>query len=109
MAESCGSFRYRPRDLVKGPLFRVVLDHLEEFAVRLAWPVDSRPRPHPRIVERFRKYIACGLSRFGVVRFRCPKCGEDIFVAFSCMFSLMAGLLGQKSDTLSRSAGGAYA
>jgi len=82
--ESCGSFRYRPRDRIKGPLFRVVLDHLEEFAVRLAWPVDSRPRPHPAIIERFRKYIECGLMRFGVVRFRCPKCGEDAFAAFSC-------------------------
>jgi transposase-like protein len=36
------------------------------------------------IIERFRKYIECGLSRFGVVRYRCPKCGEDLFVAFSC-------------------------
>ena len=100
MGESCGAFRYRSRDRVKGPLFRVVLDHLEEFAVRLVWPQDCKPRPHPAIIERFRKYIECGLMRFvplcgtvpsckllerdGVVRFRCPKCGEDAFASFSC-------------------------
>ncbi len=62
----------------------MVLDHLEEFAMRLAWPQDCKPRPNPAIIERFRKYIECGLSRFGVVRYRCPKCGQDMFVAFSC-------------------------
>ena len=84
MEDWSGEFRYRARDRVRGPLFRVVLDHLEEFAMCLAWPQDCRPRPHPAIIERFRKYIECGLSRFGVVRYRCPECGEDLFVAFSC-------------------------
>ena len=84
MGESCGAFCYWARDRVKGPFSRVVLDHLEEFAVRLSWPQDCKPRPHPTVIESFRKYIECGLSRFGVVRYRCPKCGQDLFVAFSC-------------------------
>ena len=84
MAECSVAFRYRSRERVKGPLFRVVLDHLEEFAMRLAGPSPASPHPHPGVVERFRKYIECGLPRFGVVRLRCPKCGEDVFAAFSC-------------------------
>ena len=84
MGDWSGEFRYRPRDRIKGPLFRVVLDHLEEFAMQLAWPGDSKPRPQLRVIERFRKYIECGVSRFGVARYRCPKCGESMFVAFSC-------------------------
>ena len=70
MEDWSGEFRYRARDRVRGPLFRVVLDHLEEFALRLRFQEDSNPRPHPKVIERFRKYIECGLSRFGVVRFR---------------------------------------
>ena len=84
MGEWSGERCYRPRDRFKGPLFRVVLDHLEELAVRLAWPSDSWPRPTLRVIELFRKYIECGIHRFGVARYRCPKCGEDAFVPFSC-------------------------
>ncbi|MDD5628859.1 MAG: transposase [Elusimicrobia bacterium] len=53
----------------------MVLDHLEEFAL---------PRPQARVVQLFRKYIECGIHRFGVARYRCPKCGDDVFVPFSC-------------------------
>jgi hypothetical protein len=81
--DGSGAFLYRGRDRVRGPLFRVVQDHLEEFAACLAWPRDRKPRPHPAIIERFRKSMECGLPRFGVVRYRCPKCGEDLFVPFS--------------------------
>ncbi|MBI5244444.1 MAG: hypothetical protein HY922_12330 [Elusimicrobia bacterium] len=77
MGEWGGESRYRPRERVKGPLFRVVLDHLEEFALQLAWPRDSKPRPQLRVIDRFRKCIECGIHRFGVARYRCPKCGDD--------------------------------
>ena len=36
------------------------------------------------VLQHLLKYIECGIARFGVMRFRCPKCGEDLFVAFSC-------------------------
>jgi|SRR3989339_336718 len=84
MGERSGERCYQPQERCKGPLFRVVLDHLEEFAVQLAWPSDSWPRPQPRVIERFRKYIECGIPRFGVARYQCPKCGDDVFVPFSC-------------------------
>ena len=84
MGEWSGGRCYRPRERVKGPLFRVVLDHLEEFEAQLAWPRDDEVRPDPRVVERLRKYIECGIHRFGVARYQCPKCGDDVFVPFSC-------------------------
>jgi len=79
-----GALRYRARDKAKGPLHRLVLDHLEEFVVRMRLPPDHRPRPHPGVLDHFRRYLECGILRFGVVRYRCPSCGEDLFVAFSC-------------------------
>ena len=84
MGDRSGSFIYRARDRVRGPLYKVVLDHLEEFAMRLAWPQDARPMLQLRAIDRFRRYIECGVSHFGVARYRCPKCGESVFVAFSC-------------------------
>ncbi|MDO8804819.1 MAG: transposase zinc-binding domain-containing protein, partial [Elusimicrobiota bacterium] len=30
------------------------------------------------------KFVECGVARYGVVRLRCPECGRDMFVAFSC-------------------------
>ena len=79
-----GSVPYRARDKIKGPLQRLVLDHLEEFAASLRRPQDLRPRPSLSVLLHLQRYIECGIARFGVMRFRCPKCGEDQFVAFSC-------------------------
>lgn len=43
---------------------------------------DSRPlRPHPRVITALGKFIKCGVMRYGAVRFRCPECGHDAFVA----------------------------
>ena len=74
----------RARDKAKGPLYRLVLDHLEEFEICLRRPQDHRPRPPRSVIEHLQKYIECGIARFGVMRFRCQQCGEDLFVAFSC-------------------------
>ncbi|MBI5208750.1 MAG: transposase zinc-binding domain-containing protein [Elusimicrobia bacterium] len=63
---------------------RLVLDHLEEFCLRLKHSQDRRPSPHPSVSDHLRRFIECGVLRFGAVRYRCPDCGEDIFVAFSC-------------------------
>ena len=72
------------RDKAKGPLQKLVLDHLEDFEACLRRPRDRRPRPPPSVLQHLQRYIECGIARFGVMRFRCPKCGEDLFVAFSC-------------------------
>ena len=80
--------RYRARDARKSALHRLVLDHLEEFALRLRAPPDKRPWPRPAAEDHFRRFLECGIVRYGVVRFRCPRCGDDLFVAFSCKLRL---------------------
>jgi anaerobic ribonucleoside-triphosphate reductase len=36
-------------------------------------------------VEReFRRYLECGILAYGFARARCPDCGHDFLVAFSC-------------------------
>jgi len=73
---------YRAR--TPGPVSQIVLNNLQEFEQELNNPPDARPRPHPSIITAFEKFVECGVMRYGVVRFRCPECGRDLFVAFSC-------------------------
>jgi len=35
------------------------------------------------------KYLDCGILEHGFARVRCPQCGNDFFVAFSCKTRFM--------------------
>lgn len=84
LAKSLAPPHYRARDTRSAVLNRIVLDNLPEFKLWLRDPPDRRPRPHPAAVTAMEKYVECGDIRFGAVRYRCPDCGHDTFVAFSC-------------------------
>jgi len=36
------------------------------------------------VEEEFRRYLTCGILAHGFARARCPACGHDFLVAFSC-------------------------
>jgi ribosomal protein S27E len=58
-------------------LHAVVREHLETWL--------ALEREVPGFVERdFRKYVTCGVLGHGFGRARCPGCGHDFLVAFSC-------------------------
>ncbi len=70
---------YRPRRAAASPLYRVVSDTLETYL--------AQARPDARAFcaeEALRRFLECGIHRFGVIRFLCRGCGEDLVVAFSC-------------------------
>jgi hypothetical protein len=76
--------RYRRREPEKTLLHAVVRDRLEPF---LAAARDRSPsgRGLPAHVERdLRAYLDCGLLCRGFARIRCPGCGFERLVAFSC-------------------------
>ena len=68
----------------RSALRSLVLEHLEDYAVKLKGPSDRRPRPWKSSEDAFRRFLECGVLRFGAVRYRCQDCREDLFVAFSC-------------------------
>jgi len=39
---------------------------------------------HPRVKKLFEAFCRCGDLHFGFVRLRCPRCGENQLVPFSC-------------------------
>jgi len=51
----------------------------------LAGEDDWNAQRVPAYVEReFRRYLECGILAYGFARARCPDCGHDFLVAFSC-------------------------
>lgn len=60
----------------------MVLEHLETFLADARLVDGDR---YPRFVEQeFRRYLECGILAHGFARLRCPGCGYEHFVAFSC-------------------------
>ncbi len=75
---------YRARNPAGNPLNRLALDHLLEFKEWLKSAPSRKPRPHPAALDALERFTECGVLRYGAVRYRCPECGHDVFVAFSC-------------------------
>ena len=83
VAKSCGvpavCHRRQPERTL---LYRVVQAHL---ATWLAQHDDGYGGRAPALAEReFRRYLECGILAHGFARARCPDCGHDFIVAYSC-------------------------
>jgi hypothetical protein len=73
--------RRRPEQTV---LYRLVQQHLETY-LALACEGDGDGHAVPGYVEReLQRYLECGILAYGFCRARCPACGHDFLVAFSC-------------------------
>ena len=73
---------YKRRQPETLALFKIVQHHFE------SWLSDYSLNHNeilPRYIEdEFRSYIKCGVLAHGFARARCPDCGHDFFIAFSC-------------------------
>jgi hypothetical protein len=75
---------YHRREPERTPLHIIVRENLEtlldEARVR-----DESGTGYPQFVEHeFRRYLDCGILSRGFARVRCPSCGFERLVAFSC-------------------------
>src|SRR6266567_676438 len=76
--------RYRRREPEKTLLHEVVRERLEPF-LAAARERSAHGRGLPAFVEReLRAYLDCGILARGFARVRCPDCGFERLVAFSC-------------------------
>jgi hypothetical protein len=76
--------RYRRREPERTLLHSVVRDRLEPF-LAAARDRSATGRGLPAHVERdLRAYLGCGILAKGFARIRCPDCGFERLVAFSC-------------------------
>jgi hypothetical protein len=75
---------YRRREPEKTALHAVVRGHLQTFLEEGRLRFDSGTG-YPAFVENeFRRYLDCGLLARGFARLRCPTCGFEQLVPFSC-------------------------
>ena len=82
-AQACGATAvYHRRQPERTVLYRLVQTHL---ATWLALHEDEQGGHATAQTEReFRRYLACGILAHGFARARCPDCGHDYLVAYSC-------------------------
>jgi hypothetical protein len=92
---------YRRHEPEKTFLYTVVREHLETFLAR-PW-LDGGPG-YPRFIEEeFRRYLDCGLLSWGFSRIRCPRCGLERLVAYSCKGRLCPSCAARRTnDTAAR-------
>ena len=75
---------FRRHEPEKTVLYQVVQEHLNAF-LETAEARTGEGRGLPRYVRNaFRNYLECGILAYGFARLRCPGCGYDTVVAFSC-------------------------
>ena len=76
---------YRPRNPESSPFYKLIEKYFDSF--EQVYPERYGMRFgfwRPVIRDAIDKFIECGDLRHGFARVRCPKCGEQFFVAFSC-------------------------
>jgi hypothetical protein len=90
--------RYRRREPEKTVLHGLVREHLETF---LEAARERDGEGYPAFIEReFRRYLDCGILARGFARVRCPECGFERLVAFSCTGRLCPSCVGRRmADT----------
>jgi len=75
---------YRRHEPEKTALYAVVRGHLETMLDQ-SREGSASGAGYPVFVEKeFRRYLDCGVLAKGFARLRCPQCGFERLVAFSC-------------------------
>jgi hypothetical protein len=83
-SQGCGPAPYRRRHPEQTALYQLVQQHLETYLALAGEDDGDGQRVPAYVVREFRRYLECGILAYGFARARCPDCGHDFLVAFSC-------------------------
>ena len=76
---------YRPRHPERTVLYRVLFHNFDRFLAEYGSRFDKEYGfLRPIIKEVVERYLDCGNPRCGFARIRCPGCGEERLLMFSC-------------------------
>ena len=92
---------YRRRTPRESPLFQLLEQHFDEF--ERVYPDRYQERYgffRPVICKAVDAFLGCGDLREGFARVRCPDCGHNLFVAFSCKQRAKAAEQAKQSNGL---------
>ena len=80
---------YRPRQPQKTGPYRILSEHYDEFKDIYNEKYLRRFGPfRPIIDETVDKYLKCGILKYGFARVKCPECGHEFLLPFSCKCKL---------------------
>ena len=76
---------YHPRDPKASPLWQIFDRHYEDFERNYPERFEKRYGFfRPVISQVVRAYLRCGDLKEGFARIRCPNCGHEFLLSFSC-------------------------
>lgn len=76
---------YNPRKPRSSPLFALLDKYWDRFVRSYGEVFECKFGPMRRIVEQTGdKFLKCGILDFGFARIRCPDCGDEFLVGYSC-------------------------
>jgi ribosomal protein S27E len=76
---------YRPRHPERTVLYRVLFHYFDRFLTEYESCFEKEYGfLRPIIKEVVERYLDCGNPRCGFARIRCPSCGEERLLMFSC-------------------------
>ncbi len=76
---------YHPRNPESSPLWKLMNDHFDSFERNYEEKFEKQYGFYrPVISEVVREYLKCGDLKEGFARVRCPDCGHEYLLAFSC-------------------------
>ncbi len=84
MVQALGASRYIPQS-PSNLLKQIVEDHLEDLKFSYDERFAKTYGPlSPRVIDLFERFTRCADPHFGFIRLRCPECGEEKMLPFSC-------------------------
>jgi len=76
---------HRPRHPEQTVLYRVLFHHFARFLAEYESRFEKEyGYLRPIVKEVVERYLDCGNPRCGFARIRCPACGEERLLMFSC-------------------------
>ena len=93
---------YRQREFHQSPLWRILVDHGEEFLRTYESRYEETHGPLPlqsaRVME---KLLRCGDPRYGLTLLHCPDCQVHMAVPFSCKTRVCPSCINRRAEVLS--------
>ncbi len=93
---------YRQREFHQSPLWRILVDHGEEFLRSYDSRYEETHGPLPlqsaRVME---KLLRCGDPRYGLTLLHCPDCQVHMAVPFSCKTRVCPSCINRRAEVLS--------
>ena len=76
---------YRPRHPERTVFYRVLFHYFDRFLAEYEGRFEKQHGFfRPIVKEVVERYLDCGNPRCGFARIRCPDCGEERLLMFSC-------------------------